>query len=194
MDCVPAISPSSELCPLAVISARKSGPLSLGEGTLASSFTWRRLTATLFLQDLSVLGARELFPVGDLHHVSIDLQPIPIGVKEVEGPAPTPPKSVPRAATALRSMDERPLDNLDALATQVCKGLQPLVSIADLQCDVLEGVVAGITVFLGDGGRMGEQDDVVVVVIEAHEGHRPGLAHRPAPRQREPQDVAIPLD
>src|SRR5262245_34360484 len=117
-----------------------------GEETSASSFTWRRPTASLFLEDLSVLGARELFPVGDLHHVSIDFQPVPIGVKEVEGPAPAPPKSVPRAATALRPMDERPLDNLDAFATQVCQSLQPLVSIGDLQRDMLEGVVADITV------------------------------------------------
>src|SRR5215471_2007508 len=44
----------------------------------------------------------------------------------------------------------------------------------------------------GEAG-MGEQDNVVVVIVEAHEGHLTVLTHGPAPRQREPQGVAVPL-
>src|SRR5262245_34316003 len=149
-----ALSPAPELCPLVGRSARISLPPPQGERTPSGRFAWRCRTTALFLKDLSILGTRELLPVGDLHHVHIELQPVSIRVQEVEGPAPTAPKSVPRAAPALRPMDERPLDNLNALSTQIRQGLQPLVSISHLQRDVLEGVVAGITVFLGDGGRM----------------------------------------
>src|SRR5215813_11689792 len=82
-----------------------------------------RASGALFLEDVGVLGARELLPIGDLHHVGIDLQPVAIGVQEVEGTAPTAPKGVPGAVAALRPVDEGPLDNLDALAPQVSQSL-----------------------------------------------------------------------
>src|ERR671919_1104193 len=137
-------------------------PLPEGEGTPSGYFTWCRRIMALFFEDLSVLGARELLPIGDLHHVGIDLQPIPIGVQKVEGPTPTAPKSVPRSAPALRPMDERPLDDLDALTTQVRQGPQPLVSIGHLQRDVLEGVVAGMAVLVRVGGGGGGKENVFV--------------------------------
>src|SRR5262245_43673478 len=153
-----------------------------------------RTTAVLLLEDLGVFGAWELLPLRDLHHISVDLQPIAIGVLEVEGAAAAATKVAPSTGSALRTMDQGSLHNLDALALQVRQGPQPLVAISHLQRDVLQSIVAGIAVLVGDSGRMREQDDVVVVIGEAHEGHLTVLAHRPASRQREPQDVFVPRD
>src|SRR5207244_11097484 len=68
-----------------------------------------RMAPALRLEDVGVLRARELLPLGDLHHIGVDLQPIAIGVQEVEGAAAAAPKGVPRTAPALRSMDQAPL-------------------------------------------------------------------------------------
>src|SRR5207249_2660808 len=123
-----------------------------------------------------------------------DLQPIAIRVLEVEGAAAAATKVAPSTGPTLRPMDQGSLHNLDALALQVRQGSQPLVAIGHLQRDVLQRVVAGITVLVGDSGRMREQDDIMVVIGEAHEGHLTVLAHGPASRQREPQDVSVPRD
>ena len=38
----------------------------------------------LLLEDVGVLGSRELLAGGDLHHICIELEPVAVGVKEVE--------------------------------------------------------------------------------------------------------------
>src|SRR5262249_55314497 len=111
---------------------------------------------------------------------------------EVEGAAAATTQGVPWAAPPLRAMDQGPLHNFDTLAPQVCQGLQPLVTVLHFQRDVLQGVVAGIAVLFGEAG-MREQDNIVVVIGEAPDGHLTVFPHGPAPRQREPQDVAVPL-
>src|SRR5262245_3453108 len=141
-----------------------------------------RTTAVLLLKDLGVLGAWELLPLRDLHHIGVDLQPIAIGVLEVKGTAAAATKVAPSAGPAFRSMSQGPLHNLDALALQVRQGPQPFVAIGHLQRDVLQSIVAGITVLVGDAGRMREQDDVVVIIGEAHKGHLTVLTHGPASR------------
>src|SRR5262245_30302957 len=153
-----------------------------------------RTTAVLLLEDLGVFGAWELLPLRDLHHISVDLQPIAIGVLEVEGAAAAATKVAPSTGPPLRSMDQGSLHNLDALALQVRQGPQPLIAIGHLQRDVLQSIVAGIAVLVGDSSRMREQDDMGVATEEAHEGHLAVLAHGPASRQREPQDVSVPRD
>src|SRR5215475_13838084 len=152
------------------------------------------ITAVLLLEDLGVLGAWELLTLRDLHHIGVDLQPIAIGIQEIEGAAAAATQGVPRASTTLRPMDQWALHNFDALTLQVRQSLQPLVAIFYLQRDVLQRVVAGIAVLVGDSGRMREQDDVMVVIGEAHESHLTVLTHGPASRQCEPQGVSVPRD
>ena len=147
-----------------------------------------RLPAT----DFGVLGAWELLSLRDLHHIGVDLQPIAIGIQEIEGATAATAEGIPRAAAPLRSVDQGPLHNLDALTLQVRQGLQPLVAVGHLQRDVLQSVVAGIAILVGDPGGMREQDDVMMVISEAHKGHRTVFAHGPASRQREPQDISVP--
>src|SRR5262249_543566 len=106
------------------------------------------MTSALLLEDFGILCARELFPLWYLHHIGIDFPPVSIGIQEVESATAAAPKGVPRAVPPLWPMDQGPLHNLDALAPQVRQGLQPLVAIGYLQRDVLQGVVACITVFV----------------------------------------------
>src|SRR3989449_11167635 len=84
--------------------------LSLPRWTTWSAGRSRTIT-TLRLEDVGVFGARELFPLGDLHHIGIDLEPVAIGVQEIEGAAAATPKGVPRAAPPLGAMDEGPLQD-----------------------------------------------------------------------------------
>jgi hypothetical protein len=61
-----------------------------GEGTRArarhslSVDAPQRIPAVLLLEDLGVLGAWELFPFRDLHHIGVDLEAIAIGIEEVK--------------------------------------------------------------------------------------------------------------
>src|SRR5215475_11042907 len=102
----------------------------------------------LLLEDLSIFGAWELFPLRDLHHIGVEFQPIAIGIQEIERATTAATKGVPRAIAPLRPMDQGPLYNLDALALQVCQSPQPLVTIGYLQRNVLQSVVAGIAVLV----------------------------------------------
>src|SRR5262245_6993873 len=171
-----------------------------GEGLWATAATPspspfpHRITAVLLLKDFGIFSAWELLPLRDLHHIGVEFQPIAIGVQEVERAAAAATKGVSRAVATFRPMDQWPLHNLDALALQIRQGLQPLIAVGHLHRDVLQSIIAGMAVFVGDSGRMREQDDVVVVIGEAHEGHLTVLAHGPASRQREPQDVSVPRD
>src|SRR5215471_6887899 len=109
-----------------------------------------RTTAVLLLQGFGIFSAWELLPLRDLHHIGVELQPIAIGVQEVERAAAAATKGVPRAIAALRPMDQRSLHNLDALALQICQSLQPLVAVGHLHRDVLQSIIAGMAVFVGD--------------------------------------------
>jgi hypothetical protein len=114
------------------------------------------IVTILLLEDLGVLGAWELLSLRDFHHIGVDLQAIPIGVQKIEGAAAAATQVAPSAGPTLRPMDQGPLHNLDALALQVRQSPQPLVAIGHLQRDVLQSVVAGMTVLVGDSGRMRE--------------------------------------
>src|SRR5262249_31480185 len=102
-----------------------------------------------------------------------------------------PPHEAAWTAAALGPVNERSGDYVNPFLPQIHERLQPLVAAVDFERNVLERVVPDVAVLGSDLGGMREQHDIVVIIAKAHEGHLPA-PKRPAPGQREPQDVPVP--
>src|SRR5262245_31817020 len=142
-------------------------------------------------EDVGILLSRELLASGHLHHVSKKLDAVAVGVVEIERAAAAAAEQGARPVAAFGAVDQWTLLDLDALLAQVVKCLQPFVAAVHLERDVLQRVVASIAVLGGHFGRVCEEHDIVVLLVEPHEGHL-AAARRPAARQCEPEDVPVP--
>src|SRR2546425_13294982 len=90
--------------------------------------------AHILLQDIGVLFAGKLLPIGHTHHIRVNLQAVAIRIVEVERTATAPTE----VATALDTVDQRSIDQFDALGLQMRQGLEELIAVLDLKGDLLD--------------------------------------------------------
>src|SRR5215831_10856237 len=132
-----------------------------GEGAPRSA-----LTVHIRLHRLSVLGAGKGLAVGHSHHIGKNLQTVAIRIEEVERAT----AAAAQVTAPLKAVDQRPIDDLDALGMQMCQGLEESITVLDLKGDLLDQPLAragGSHVYT----RRGRGDhEVVVHVVKPQEG------------------------
>src|SRR5215510_10187927 len=90
--------------------------------------------AHVLLQHIGVLFAGKLLPIGHTHHVRVNLQTVAIGIVEVKRAT----AAATKVTTPLDTVNQRPIDQLDALGLQMGQGLEELVAVLDLKGDLLD--------------------------------------------------------
>src|SRR5271166_1562543 len=136
---------------------------------------------------------------GHGHHPTIDFDPVPVGVKKVEGM--TPAAADEPLLASLGRVHVGTTDDLDIARAHVLDRPEPVLARINLEGDVIEARGCADTgvgrrdACLPHVRRKLEQDHIVVLVIDAHEANgSPEVGRTPTPRYLEPQHLAIKVD
>src|SRR5262249_16306596 len=137
--------------------------------------------------------------LGHRHHPTVDLNPVPVRVEEIEGVAPaTADESL---LASLGGVHVGTADDIHAARAHMIEGQEPSLARVDLERDVIEAwgsADAGVgrcDACLPHVLRKLEQHHIVVLVVDAHEANGPPEVGRtPTPRYLETQHLAIEVD
>src|SRR5262249_11709376 len=136
---------------------------------------------------------------GHRHHPTVDLDPVPVRVEEIEGVAPaTADESL---FASLGGVHVGTADDIHAARAHMVERQEPVLARVDLESDVIEAggsADAGVSrcdACLPHIFRKLEQHHVVVLVVDAHEANgAPEVGRTPTPRYLETQHLAIEVD
>src|SRR5262245_32247686 len=138
-------------------------------------------------------------PTGRRHHPTVDLDPVPVRVEEIEGVAPaTADESL---LASLGGVHVGTTDDIHAARAHMVERQEPVLARVDLESDVIEArgsADAGVgrcDACLPHVLRKLEQHHIVVLVVDAHEANgSPEVGRTPTPRYLETQHLAIEVD
>ena len=140
----------------------------------------------------SAYSARgELLPVGNLHAVAEDFQPVAVRVQEVEGAA----AAALQVSAGLDAVSEGAADDLGAVGVNVGQSLHELIPVLHLKGHLLHqtgppGNVLGNVHVVGGGG----DDEVMVGFIEPQEGRLRSVGPTAPGRDLAAQDLCVKLE
>src|SRR5215470_806107 len=136
---------------------------------------------------------------GHRHHPTVDLDPVPVRVEEIEGVAPaTADESL---LASLGGVHVGTTDDIHVARADMVERQEPVLARVDLESDVIEArgsADAGVgrcDACLPHVLRKLEQHHIVVLVVDAHEANgSPEVGRTPTPRYLETQHLAIEVD
>src|SRR4029453_13462658 len=141
----------------------------------------------ILLQHVGVLFAGKLLPIGHTHHVRVNLQAVAIGIVEIKRAT----AAATEITTPLDTVNQRPIDQLDALGLQMGQGLEELVTVLDLKGDLLDEPLARALRGHIHACRGGAEHHIVVHVVKAQESRLRAIRALVAIGDRTPQHLGI---
>src|SRR5215510_8705169 len=121
------------------------------------------------------------------HHIRVNLQAVTIGIVEVKRAT----AAATEVATALDTVDQWSIDQLDTLGLQMSQGLEELVAVLDLKGDLLDEPLAWALRSDIHAGRGGAEYNIVMHVVKTQESCLRAIRALVAIGDRTPQHLGI---